>query len=250
MRSRIALAAALLLTAVPVFAQSAEVTGPRKLTGPMVTCTDVPTLAKPIPRLVVFGPLDSERHFATTRGNLVIKRSLDDNLAVGQRYVTQRLVGDPKRFPRPGEGFGDLRVTGWVTVRALDEVNAVASVDFACDSIEIGDFLEPYVETILPTDAEPLIAPDFTDRGNILFGADSRRAFGDGDVASIDRGTLHGVIPGARYALYRDRRDGMPLLYVGEAVVLTTGEMSSKVIVTKAVDVIESGDLAVPRRTP
>lgn len=250
MRIRIGCAAVVLLTAVPAFAQSPEVTGPRTLTGHMVTCTDLPVVAKPIPRLTVFGPFDSDKHYATTRGTLVIKRQPDDGLAVGQRYFTQRIQGDPKRFPKPGEGFGDLRVTGWVTIRALDEVNAMAAVDFACDSIENGDFLEPYMEAVIPAEAAPSIPPDFTDRGSVLFGADNRSMFGDGDIMSIDRGTLHGVVPGSRYALYRDRKDGMPLVYIGEAVVLTTGEATSKAMVTKALDAISSGDLAVPRRTP
>lgn len=251
MRIRIGCAAVLLLTAVPAFAQSPEVTGPRTLTGHMVTCTDLPVVSKPIPRLTVFGPFDSDQRFSTTRGTLVIKRHADDGLAVGQRYVTQRLQGDPrKRFPKPGEGYGQLRVTGWVTIRAIDEINAMATVDFACDSIEIDDFLEPYVEAIIPADAAPSIPPDFSDRGSVLFGSDDRGIFGDGDITSIDRGTLHGVVPGSRYALYRDRKDGMPLVYVGEAVVLTTYEATSKVMVTKALGAISSGDLAVPRRTP
>jgi len=251
MRICIGCAVALWLTAVPAFAQSPEVTGPRTLTGPMVTCTDLPIVAKPIPRLAVFGSFDSDRRFATTRGTVVIKRLPDDGLAVGQRYVTQRVQGDPKkRFPKPGEGFGDLRVTGWVTIRALDDVNAMASVDFACDSIENGDFLDPYVEAVIPAEAAASVPPDFTDRGSVLFGADNRSIFGDGDIMSIDRGTVHGVVPGARYALYRDRKDGMPLVYIGEAVVLTTGEATSKAMVTKAIDAIGSGDLVVPRRTP
>lgn len=249
MRNRLACAAVLVLTAAPVFAQSTEVTGPRTLTAPMVMCTDLPVVTKPISRLMVFGPQTIDPRLTSTTGNVVIKRLPDDGLAVGQRYFTQRLH-DPKRFPRPGEGYGDLRVTGWVTIRALDAVNALAQVDFACDSIEEGDLLEPFVASVLPADAPPMIAPDFSERASILFGTDNRTLFGDGDVLSIDRGTLQGVVPGARYAVYRDRRDGMPLVYIGEMVVLVTSEQTSKMIVTKVRDGIRSGDLAIPRRTP
>jgi hypothetical protein len=112
---------------------------------------------------------------------------------VGQRYIAQRLRTDPKRFPRPGEGYGDLRVSGWVTIRAIDEFNALAQIDAACDSIEIGDLLEPYVESQLPTSATAPHYPDFSDRANVLFGTDNRVLFGDGDVFSIDRGTAQGV---------------------------------------------------------
>ena len=250
MRVRIACAAAVLLSAAPVFAQSSEVTGPRTLTVPQVTCTNLPIVHKPIPRLVVFGPHRSDGRYVATNGILVVKRQPEDGLAVGQRLFTLRLHDDLQGFPRLGEGYGDLRVTGWVTVRAMDDINAMVEVDFACDSIEEGDMLEPYTELALPTAAAPPVAPDFSDRANILFGADRRIMFGDGDVMSIERGTLHGVVPGARYAIYRDLKNGLPLIHVGEAVVLQTAELTSKVAVTRVTDAIQPGDIAVPRRTP
>ncbi len=42
----------------------------------------------------------------------------------------------------------------------------------------------------------------------------------------------------------------MPLMHIGEAVVLATSEQTSKVMVTRALDAIQSGDVVVPRRTP
>ena len=251
MRTRILYATALWLSVTPVFAQSAkDVTGPRKLAPWMVMCTDLPASAKPTPHMFIAGPVATDGHVSTASGMLVIKRTPDDGLAIGNRYVAQRVHGDPKAFGRGGEGYGDLRITGVVGIRALDDVNAIAEVEFACDSIESGDFLEPYVETVLPTDASPMIAPDFKDRANLLFGQDNRVAFGDGDIASIDRGTVHGVVPGARYAIYRDSHNGMPLVHIGEAVVMTVNEMTSKVVVTKAYDAIAGSDVAVPRRAP
>jgi hypothetical protein len=252
MRIRVITCAAVWLAAAPVFAQSADVTGPRTLTPPMVMCTDLPAAAKPVPRLVIRGShgTDGNARTAFTEGTVVISRTPDDGLAVGQRYIAQRLSGDPKKFPRPGEGFGDIRITGWVTVTAVDEFNALADIDFACDSIETGDFLETYAETVLPNAASDPVTPDFSDRANILFGVDSRVLFGNGDVLSIDRGTLQGVVAGHRYAIYRDFRNGLPLTHLGEAVVLSVGEQTSKVVVTITRDGIQQGDVAVPRRQP
>jgi hypothetical protein len=231
MRMRVIVAAVLTLAAAPVFAQSADVHGPWSLNASYVMCTDVPVAAKPAARLVIKGP-----HAADGR-----------SLAVGQRYVAQRLAGDATA-PRAGDGFHDLRITGFLTITALDELNALASVDFACDAVATGDWLEPYVAAALPTTATAPIVPDFSDRGSILFGLDNRVLFGHGDVLSIDRGTVHGIAPGQRFAIYRDRRDGMPLVHVGEAVVMTTGELTSKVVITTSFDGIESGDVVVPRR--
>src|SRR5687767_5478160 len=136
MRIRVIAAAAVTLFAAPVYAQSTDVTGPLTLTPSMVMCTDLPISTRPAPRMVVAGPHVTDGRTAMTEGLIVINRTANDGLAIGQRYVTQRLRTDPKRFPRPGEGFGDLRVSGWVTVVAIDENNALASIDLACDSIE------------------------------------------------------------------------------------------------------------------
>jgi hypothetical protein len=251
MRSRVILFSALALAAAPVYAQSPDVTGPKTLTVPMVMCTDLPISAKPVPRITIAGPHLTEGRSAMTDGLVVINRFPNDGLAVGQRYVAQRLRSDPKRFPRPGEGFGDLRVSGWLTIYAIDDLNALASIDLACDSIETGDFLEPYVETPLPTTASPPVYPDFSDRANILFGSDNRTMFGDGDVFSIDRGSLHGVTQGQRFAIYRDFRQGntLPLVYVADAVAMTVSEQTTKVVVVRSIGSIEAGtDVVVFRR--
>ena len=250
MRSRVLFAVWALAT--PAWAQSPrDVTGPLTLTPEMVMCTDVPVAFKPEPRLTLFAAHTPDDRFLLAKGEFVVRRSPDDGLAVGQRYIAGRLYGDHlKRFPRADEGFGDVRIAGVMTITALDEINALAQIDFACDGIEPGDFLSPYAETRLPLTATPLEDPDFSDRAQLVFGVDNRVLFGAGDTLSIDRGTLHGVIPGARYAIYRDKRNGQPLIYLGEAVVMTTNELTAKVVVTKAVDGLESGDLAVPRRKP
>jgi len=252
MRIRLIGAAAIWLAAIPAWAQSPkEVRGPWTLTPTMVMCTDVPVATRPVPGLTVKGIHHYDPKLLATDGSVVIGRRADDGLAVGQRFIVARVKNAPGGFPRPGEGFGDLRIAGTVTIKALDDINAMAEIDTACDSIEPGDFLEPYTETLLPASAAAGdVAPDFSDRGNVLFGSDNRALLGTGDVLSIDRGTVQGTVPGARYAVYRDRRDGMPLFYLGEVVVLSVGEQTSKVVITRTVDGVEPGDVVVPRRAP
>jgi hypothetical protein len=252
MRIRDFYAAAMVLAAVPAFAQSPkEVTGPWTLNADMVTCTDLPILTKPIPRLTVRGRQDTDDRFAMATGDtIVIARQPGDDLAIGNRYVASRLNRDEQYFPRPGEGYGGLRVTGFVTVTAINQWNALANVDFACDAIQPGDYLETFVAGSLPTAAAPMLFPDFDERAHVLFGADNRTLFGQGDVLSIDRGTAQGVTVGARYALYRDKYvgDGTPLVHLGEAVVVSTSETTSKVVITKSTAGIQMGDTVVPRR--
>jgi len=243
-------AAALVLAAVPASAQVSGEAGALQVTRQMVFCTDSPITALPTPKIVIKGIHDTENRTLAMNGPVIIGRTPDDGLAVGQRYVAHRVQGDPKAFPRPGKGYGDLLTLGLLTITAVDDINALATVDTACWPVEPGDFLEPYVEQVLPTESAAMAPPDFSDRGKVLFGINNRVVFGDGDTFSIDRGTMHGVVPGARFAIYRDQRDGMPLIYVGEVVVLLPGEQTSKVALVKVVEGVHSGDIVVPRRQP
>ena len=130
----------------------------------------------------------------------------------------------------------------------MNEWNARATVDFACDSINTGDYLDVYTEPPLPTTAAEFLMPDFDERANVLQGTDGKAIFADGDTLSINRGTVHGVVLGARYAFYRDRHDGMPLFHLGDAVVVELGELTSKAVVVRTNDAITIADVAIPRR--
>jgi hypothetical protein len=247
------MATAALLTAIPASAQAPkDVHGPRTLMPWMVACADTPVLAKPEPRITVKGVRAPDNIFMATRGGEIdLPRSPNDGLDVGQRYAVRRLAGDPKTFPREGEGYGAVSTVGWVTITAIDQYNALANVDFACSPLQPGDYLEAYNEPALPSSATAMVKPDFSDRAAILQGADSKIMFGDGDVLSIERGAAHGVAVGARYAIYRDPRtgiEGMPLFYLADAVVTEVGPTTSKLVVVKAVDAVTTADVAVPRR--
>jgi hypothetical protein len=252
MRTVIAFAACTLAAASPVWAQSTMITGPRTLTNTHVMCTDLPVTTRPATTLFVKGGHNTDGHTNLVKGEIaVLNRRADDGLKTGQHYFVRRLyTGRTRGFPREGEGFGMVRTAGWLTVLGMDDVNALAMVDFSCDSIEAGDFLEPFSDLTLPTSAEGLGAPMFDDRANILFGTDTTTSFGDGDTLNIDRGTVHGVAPGARFAIYRNVQWGLPLVYVGDAVVLEQGELTSKVVLVTVKDVVQQGDVAVRRRNP
>ena len=262
-------AVTLCLVAVPAFAQQnpRDVTGPWTLNADIVTCTDLPILVKPIPALTVKGLQATEDRLGMTAGDtIIVWHTPGDSLAIGQRYTASRLNRDERFFPHPGEGYGGLRTTGFITITAINQWNALARVDFSCDPIQPGDYLEPFVEGSIARSAEPELYPDFSDRSKILFGADNRTLVGVGDVVSIDRGTAHGVTVGARFAVYRDKYaptlrgrsstyggsqptdPRSPLVYIGDVVVMSVSETTSKVSVIRSTDGIQSGDTVVPRR--
>jgi hypothetical protein len=244
-------AAAALLVAVPASAQSGkDVSGPKTLKPWMVACADLPVTTAPTFRSTITGVYkagDGEV-VAGPRDEVMINRHPDDGLAVGQRWVVRRAQTTFYGFGGRQEGFARVRTAGTIVITAIDENNARATIDFACTSIVAGDYLDAYVEPELPTTATQMMEPDFDERFKVLEGTDGAQLFGDGDTLSVDRGATHGMAVGQRLAFYRDRRDGMPLFYLADGVVQHVSELTSKVVVVKAIDGVTTQDVVVYRR--
>ena len=247
MRSQLALMTVLLLLAPTAWAQAPTPTlGPRTLVPVFVACADLPVTALPSPAPLVISGHNTDGHQDMVPGDFVILEGT--SFTIGQRYVARRLRAGMTSMDQRPDGIGAVQTTGWLTVTAKDEGTALARVDFACTSIEPGDFVEAYSELPLPAVASGQGAPDFSDRGTVLFGTDHRESFGDGDIFSIDRGTAHGLSKGARMAIFRDPRNGLPLVYLGDAVVVDPAEKTSKVVLVLAKDAVAAGDVAVKRK--
>lgn len=247
--SAVCTAFALLAAAASASAQSTVALTPRTTLPAHVMCTDWLVPALPMPVVRIAGAHHFDQRQALSRGDLVVlSRAPGDGLVVGERYLVRRLpVGSNTFLPKSG-GYVPIRTPGWVTIAALDEINAVAHVDHACDAIEPGDYLEPYVEPVLPTPDAKVAAPDFSERVQILPGLEGRTIFANGDIFSIARGTEHGVARGARFAIYRDRHDGGPLVHIAEAIVTDLSATSSKLLLLRTTDAVATSDIAVPRR--
>ena len=249
MRVSASLAAITLMAAAPVWAQSKPNLAPKTTLPAHVMCADLLVPAMPLPANWVKGAQHPEMRLTLGRDDMiVVSRAPDDGLTVGQRYLVRRLpTGSQAFLPKEG-GYVPIRTPGWVTITALDDLNAIAHIDHSCDSIEEGDYLEPYAEPVLPAPDANVAAPDFTERVQILPGLEGRILFADGDSFSIARGTEHGVVAGSRFAIYRDRHDGKPLMHIGEAIVTDPSATSSRVLLMKTIAAVETSDLAVPRR--
>jgi hypothetical protein len=141
-----------------------------------------------------------------------------------------------------------VRTTGWITVVAADNQFALAKVDYACVSLEAGDYLEAYAEPALPATIGNDGETDFSNMGRVLFGSDRREAFGPGDFLSIDRGSVQGLATGSRVAFYRDRGNGTPLYEVGFGVVLEVSAQTAKVVVERSTQDVRRGDFVGMRR--
>jgi hypothetical protein len=188
-----------------------------------------------------------------------VRRSVTsyDSDALGPRAgATSGWKGFMRRniSPRGGAAPGARVVltSGWMHIVAVNETVSVATIDVACDAVLQGDYLEPYVEPATPSDADRTDASgtlDFSAPAHVLFGDYGRRAGGAGDLMVADIGQNQGATPGTRFAVYRDMRQaGLPLVAVGEGIVVSVGSNTSLVRLTRASDAVESGDLLIPRK--
>jgi hypothetical protein len=201
--------------------------------------------------LHIIGAQDPEpRALFGSRDLLVVDGGTDVGVRLGQQFFIRR----SNAFFGTTGGLRQIgsRTVGWIRVVAVNESTAIATVDHACGGIIQMDYLEPFVMPVVPDGAERDDAsgePDFTSLGRIVGGSENRQTAGPGDFVLIDQGRDRGVVPGSRYAIYRDLGvAGMPLTTVGEAVTITIGRTMAVARITRARDAARAGDYVALRR--
>jgi hypothetical protein len=179
---------------------------------------------------------------------VVVSGGTARHVDVGQRY-----------FVRRGEWFGPrsskqpytVQTGGWIRIVAANEAMAIGRVEYSCSDIRTGDFLEPFAAPEVPATASEDAGGtlDFSNLGHVLYGDRIQWTAGGGGFMLIDRGTDQGASVGARYAVYRDlHQPGVPLVAIGEVVVVSAGPSSAVVRVTGSRGAVMTGDYIVPRR--
>ncbi|MGE3190078.1 MAG: hypothetical protein AB7N90_10390, partial [Vicinamibacterales bacterium] len=232
------------LAATPVVAQApADRLVPMTLTAEMLACADTPAIAPApdAPRGVAAQAPDYRASYV--RGDvLVLDAGTDAGLEPGQQYFVRRTLPAASGAPASPEHPGALRTAGWVTLTAVDAATALARVDTACAPIEPGDYLVPYAPPALPAALGPDGPPAFDRMAQVLFGTDRRQQFAVGDIFTIDQGSDAGLTAGTRLVFFRDRRNGTPLVEVGDGAVLAVAPHAATVVLSRQRDVVESGD--------
>lgn len=204
----------------------------------------------PVPSLAIAGVQKADNRNGMSPGDVaVLAAGTPQGIAVGQRFLARRPHGRARTF-LDETGWAGVHPTGILTVTAVDDRFALARVDQACDTVDVGDHLEPLAVPELPVAAPAGGRADFADRAQVIFGKDRRLVFGDGDLFSIDRGSSNGVTPGRRIAIYRDRQNGLPLVELGEAVIVDTQADTSRAVLVRVSDMVQSGDIAVLKTAP
>ena len=205
---RVFAAAVLLAAGGPLLAQTGPAPSATHLDAEVIALACAPTLAftAPVPSLLITGGQDASTRYVFRPGDLItINGGTDNGIEVGQEYYVRRL-----QAPR-GTGISRatpamISTTGWVRIYAVDPTMSLATISHACDTMEIGDYLEPFtVPQVTTPDADPP-KPQRENYGHILMGSDRRTLFAKNDFFTIDRGTDHGVTVGTRFIIYRDKR--------------------------------------------
>jgi hypothetical protein len=216
-----------------------------------VACAPPPSFdGAPANALHIIGSQDPEpRALFSIRDLLVVDGGTDAGVQLDQEYFIRR----SNAYLAKASGFQiGSRTVGWIRVVAVNESTAIARVDHVCGGILQMDYLEPFVIPEIPDGVERDETPgepDFTSLGRIIGGNENRQIAGPGDFVLIDQGRDHGVVPGSRFAIYRDLGvAGLPLSTVGEVVMISVGRTVAVGRITRARDAAHTGDYVAPRR--
>jgi hypothetical protein len=251
-RTRVAATAALLtaLTA-SVPAQKAPVPTFVRLPEDVLALACAPTSRYEMPdqSLRVTGGQDTGKRRSYFPGDFVtISGGKENGIEPGQEYIVRRLQMQANQRPSR-ETPANIRTSGWIKVYAVDDQLSLATVVHACDSIDVHDYLEPFVMPVVPKVSAETAKPQRDNYGKILFAADYRQALGKGDFFMIDRGSDHGVAPGDRFVIYRDKKMADNFLYdLGEAVAVDVKTESATLQAIVSRDAFMPGDYAAPRK--
>ena len=214
-----------------------------------IACSPPPSLdAAPPHALRIIGSQDTTpRNLFGDRDLLVIGGGTAAGVQLGQQFFIRRTMTFGGNEISRG-----AKTLGWLRVVAVNESTAIACVDEVCGGIILDDYLVPFVPPEIPASAESndmTGQPDFTTLGRIVVGNEDRSSLGAGEFALIDWGKTQGVLPGARFAIYRNVGvNGLPLVSVGEGIVISMGANLALTRVTRARDAVFSGDLVAFRR--
>jgi hypothetical protein len=215
-----------------------------------LACAPTLTATDPAVPLRVTGGQDSFTRRVFGPGDLItINAGTENGIEVGQEFYvrrTQRQTG-ASRIARATPGV--IHTAGWIRIYAVDARMSLATISHACDTIETDDYLEPFVLPAVPALATERTAPQRDNYGKVLPGADRRTSFGRGDFMIVDRGSDHGVTPGAQFVIYRDRKETGDFLFdLGEAVAVDVKPETSTLFVTVSRDAMTAGDYVALRK--
>lgn len=249
--TRVLLTCGMLAAATPLFAQRGPAPSMLHADPQALALACAPSLVyeKPMAPIHVTGGQDVVKRYSHAPGDLItINAGTDNGIAIGQEFYTRRVQHDKGSSVSPSSP-GVVRTTGWLRVWAVDPKMSLATVTHACETIDIGDYLEPFALPQMPAISQEPLKPEKDNYGHVLVGIDRRRTFAKGDFFVLDRGRAQGITPGARFVVFRDKLQYQNFLFdLGEAVAVDVKDNSATLQVTVSRDAFFVGDYVAMRK--
>lgn len=244
-------AAGVLAIALPAAAQTGPAPAATHLSGDVLIqgCAPSVVFEDSDHPLRITGVQDVIRRRVYSPGDLVtINGGAENGIKVGQEYFVRR-IQLPRGASVSRKTPGTIRTAGWVRVHAVDEKMSLVTVTYACDTIQVNDYLEPFSTPTVPTPVAEKHKAQRSNYGRVMVGNDLRYSFGKGDHFVVDRGSDHGVTEGARFVIYHDKQtDGNFLIEIAEAVAVQVKAETSTLLVTLSRDAIAVNDYVALRK--
>ena len=213
-----------------------------------LACAPSASYAQPDTPLRITGGQDAVTRRIYASGDLVtINAGAMNGIKVGQEfYIRRQLKG---REHITGQDPITLRTASWLRVYAVDDTMSLATITHVCDSIEVGDYLEPFTLPESVAAAAKTGKPDRDHYARVMAGDDLRNMFGRGDFFTINRGANDGLKVGTQFVVYRDKHEEQNFMFeLGEAVAVNVGPQLSTLKVTLSRDAFMQGDYVAERK--
>src|SRR5688572_8895309 len=143
----------LLAGATPALAQRAPAAGVTGLPAETLSLACAPSVTfEPHTGapLRITGGQDSTARRIYFPGDLVtINAGTRNGIEVGQQFFVRRALST-RREPVTRETPATIRTAGWIKVYAVDDTMSLATVAYACDTVQVDDYLEPFVMPLVP----------------------------------------------------------------------------------------------------
>ena len=214
-----------------------------------LACAPLAATSRPTASLRISGGQETAPRHTYAQGDFVtLNAGAKQGLQVGQEFFVRRLMAPRGVSPSP-ETPATTRTAGWVRVYAIDDDMALATITYACDGMEVGDYLEPLV---LPARLKALPREGKPERSyaRVILGTDGRTEFGLGDYLVIDRGSAQGITAGAHFVFYRWKKKAPEnfLAAIGEGVAVDVKAESATLSLSASRDSVMVGDLVAMRK--
>jgi len=227
-----------------------------------LACAPYLTTTKPRGDLRIIGSQDTIiKNMMGPGDTIVVSGGSGAGLEPGQRYFVRRLIKTFGNMRGPDDDHPlPVHTAAWIQIIGVDTMLATAMILHACEGILLDDYLEPFVAPAIPVSGETGNKPDYEHMGHIVTGVEGSQVFGIGQMANIDRGTKLGVATGQRFLVFRNKRTllvpsrmksdtfekaamKMPLVQIGEVLVVAARPDDATVQVLAQKDAIRTGDL-------